>query len=154
MGFTADGRFLYVLTQLNNQMEVYSYSVEGDEPQFKLVQSLSVMGEDFPTAESSCFKLNKDETYILVTIDAANEVAFLKRNTEDGTLEYAWSTPVSGDFPKSLVVLPGNQYYVTLNHDTNEVRSFKINYEKGYALMMNGPVKVDKPNVIKIHQLV
>lgn len=154
MGFSADGKFLYVLTQLNNEMAVYTYEDVDDEPQFKMIQSLSVLDGDFPMAESSCFKLNKAENYILVTIDAANQVTFLKRNPEDGTLSYAWETPVSGDFPKSLVVLPGDKYYVTLNHDTNEIRSFLIDYEKGYALMMNAPVKVDKPNVIKIHQLV
>ena len=80
-------------------------------------------------------------------------MSWLERDAEDGTLTYIGETMVSGDFPKSIAVLPGAEYVAVLNHDSNEIRTFHFNYEDKCALMKNAPVKVDKPNCIRILKL-
>lgn len=148
--FSKDGKYLYVLTELDNTIEIYSYSGQNDQTMFELVKIVSTLQKDFPAAGSTSFDFTEDDKYCLVTVDALNTVKVFERNEEDGTLTYLFETMVSGDYPKSVGVLPGNQYYAVLNHDTNEIRTFKVFPEKKCALMENKPIKVSTPNCIKI----
>ena len=85
-------------------------------------------------------------------MDGSNQVACFKI-LEDATLERESLTPISGDYPKSIAILPDNKTLVCLNHDSNEIRTFSVNHEHKTVLMKNAPVKIDKPNSIVIHKL-
>jgi 6-phosphogluconolactonase len=50
-------------------------------------------------------------------------------------------------------VLPKDKYFVSLNHDTNEIRSFTIDKESGHSLMQNAPIKIAKPNSIVVTKI-
>ena len=68
-------------------------------------------------------------------------------------LEFKFDTRISGDYPKYISVMPDRKHVVSLNHDSNEMRGFEINYEWNYALMRKPPVKVNQPNCMKIVKL-
>lgn len=151
--FSKDGKFLYVLTELVNAIEIYKYSGANDETLFEPVEICPTIKEDFPAAGSTSFDFTADDKYVLVTVDALNTVTCFERNKDDGKLTYLFETTVSGDYPKSIGILPGNEYYVVLNHDTNEIRTFKVLPENECALMVNKPVKVSTPNCIRIVEI-
>ena len=73
-----------------------------------------------------------------------------KRNPKSGKIEYFSHNFISGDYPKSFAVLPKDKYFVSLNHDTNEIRSFIIDKKEGHSLMQNPPIKIAKPNSIVV----
>ena len=150
--FSQDGKNMYVLTELANEIEVYNYYVKNDEPEFDKIQEL-VVWEGDRAAAASCMAFTDDDSYLYVSVDGVNEVVAVKRNPTDGTLTTEQSAPCSGDFPKSLAPLPGDKYYVVLNHDTDQMTTFKVDHEKGYTLMSNRPIVVDSPNVIRLHKL-
>ncbi|MCR5397621.1 MAG: beta-propeller fold lactonase family protein [Lachnospiraceae bacterium] len=153
--FSSDGRFMYVLTELANSIEVYKFTDENDDPEFEKVQDVLLCDENtysFGPASSS-MALSVDEKYIYASVDGLNEVVILKRNEKTGKLTIEQSVPVSGDFPKSLAILPDNKHYVVLNHDTDEIRTFESHHDKKYSLMNTAPVTVGKPNCIKLHKL-
>ena len=152
--FSKDGRYCYILNEQTNTIEVYTYEVdENDEPVFTQIQVVSVLDEDFMTAASSNLGLSWDDEFIYVAIDGLNGVSCMKRDAKSGMLTFRSNTLISGDYPKTLAVLPNNRYYVVLNHDTNDIRCFEIFHDKGYCLMKNPPVPVNKPNCIRIHKL-
>jgi 6-phosphogluconolactonase len=152
--FSSDGRFAYVMCEGSNEIHVYQYSLVDDEPVFDKIQTVSVMGDEkYHMAASSMITFSSDEKYIYVSIDAYNSVSCLRRDEETGMLTWEFDTPISGDYPKTLKVLPGDNYFVVLNHDSNEIRTFTIDHEKKCCLMMNAPIKIDQPNCIQIHKL-
>ena len=153
MRFSSDGRFLYVLTELNSCIEVYSYDDIDDAPLIRQIHTVNAFKGDYPTAECTSIQMNESESLVMVTVGGKNDVSFFKRNSLDGQLTYAFATPTSGDYPKQVHILPGDEYYVALNHDSNEIRTFRINYEGNYALMCNPPVKIDRPNCIRLLKL-
>ena len=69
-------------------------------------------------------------------------------------MELESNTRISGDYPKSIAILPDDKTLVSLNHDSNEIRTFNVDHEKKCCLMKNPPIKVDKPNSIQIHKLI
>ena len=147
--FSKDGKFCYILNEQTNTIEVYTYEVVDDEPVFNQVQVAPVMDEEVLTAASSNLGLSWDDAYIYVAIDGINAVSCLERDKTEGTLKFRSITEISGDYPKTIIVLPGNKFYAVLNHDTNEIRTFEIYHDKGYCLMKNPPISVNKPNCIR-----
>lgn len=152
--FSRDGRYAYVMCERSNEVYVYEYSVAGEEPVFEKIQTISVMGdEDYAMAASSMITFSSDEAYLYVSIDALNAVSCLRRDPETGRLEWEFITHISGDYPKTLHVLPNDDYFVVLNHDSDEIRTFTIDHEKKCCLMKNRPICIDQPNCIQIHKL-
>lgn len=154
--FSADGKYLYVITEGSNEIFVYSYTLNGKDPEFEMIQKISLLNakDDKEIASGTNLKPSKNERYVFAGIDGINAIEIFKRDTKTGLLEYFSRTPISGDFPKSFAILPGEKFFVSLNHDTDEIRTFRIDYEEGHCLGINKPIRIAKPNCIYIHQLV
>ncbi len=151
--FSRDGRFAYIMTGEANTIEVYTYNNDNG-PSFERIQKVEAV--DNPTDNAGCTNcyFSSDDSYLFVSVDAMNGFSFLKRDAETGKLSWCGFTTSSGDYPKSLAVLPGDQLVAVLNHDTNDIRTFKMHYDENFALHKNKPVKVYKPNCIRIHKIV
>lgn len=152
--FSKDGRFAYVLCELKNEVEVYKYSVREDQPVFEKIQTVTTEAEqDGTISNASGIEHSADGEYLFVSNVGINDVVIYKIEKETGLLEQKMETRISGDYPKTLAVFPDRNHFVSLNHDSNEIRTFKISYEKGYCLMDNKPIKIETPNCIYIHKL-
>jgi len=60
--------------------------------------------------------------------------------------------PVSGDYPKAGDFFPDNRHFMSLNHETNSITIFRINYEEKYFSMWGKPIKVETPNCILVSE--
>ena len=146
--FSSDGKFAYVLGGYSNRLEVYKYDLKNNEPVFERIQEIDVMPKTHGDSASCNIVLDSNETHIAVSVDGLNGVCFLERNKETGMVSQKFETLSSGDFPKSLAILPGDEFVSVLNHDTDEIRSFEINYKDGFLLQKSAPIKISKPNCI------
>lgn len=151
--FSKDGKFLYILDELTNEIEVYSYKAGKENPDFEQIQVIPSM-DGANLSDLSCeLMLSHDQKYVYVSIDAFNGVSWFRRDENTGMLTHAGQMPTSGYFPKALAVLPGDKYIVMLNHDSNEIRTFVIDHDSETILLKNPPVKVGKPNSIWIQKI-
>lgn len=104
-------------------------------------------------AMASGIEHSADGKYLFVSNVGINDVIIYKIDKNTGMLTLDMETRISGDYPKALAVFPDGHHFASLNHDSNEIRTFKINYEKKYCLMDARPVQVETPNCIYIHKL-
>ncbi len=148
-----NGKFLYLLSEKRNKIDVYKIINKDGKLDYDLIQTVSVIKDTYMTAAAATIELSADEEYVFSSVDAVNSLACLKRNKRTGMLEFKFDTRVSGDYPKYISVMPNRKHVVSLNHDSNEMRAFEINYEWNYALMRKPPVKVNQPNCMKIVRL-
>ena len=72
---------------------------------------------------------------------------------ETGELSKILCLPVSGEYPKDVLMFPDNKHLVSLNHESNSMTFFRLDLEKGIIVMNGKGIKVDKPNCIIIHKL-
>ncbi|MBQ7677192.1 MAG: beta-propeller fold lactonase family protein [Lachnospiraceae bacterium] len=156
--FAKDGRVCYIVDEMSNYIEVYSYHYDekNDEPVFNRLQRIATLDRNYNmVCESSCICLSNDDQYVYVSIDGFNGFSVFRRDTATGMLAFEQIVKCSGDFPKSISTLPGDEYVAVLNHDTNEIRTFQMIHDKErpYALMKCAPVKVVTPNCIRILEL-
>lgn len=150
--FSHDGRFCYILDEVMNMVEVYAYEEKDGEPCFERIQKISVLDKKYDMiTEASCMCQSFTGDYFYVSIDGYNGMSVLKRDQETGKLSFEQLTKTSGDFPKSISVLPGDEYVAVLNHDSNEIRTFQVFHDdRPHVVQRTAPVKIGQPNCIRI----
>ncbi len=151
MTFSLDGRFAYINAELTNEITVYRYDGSGKSPDFEKLQEISVVRDPESMGSACCgMKLSPSGKYLYASTAGENTVAVFRVDQETGMLTRLCVLPISGDYPKDVDVLPGERTLVVLNHETNEIRFFTIDYDKGLLVMKGRPLKIETPNCILI----
>ena len=152
--FSADGRFAYILFELSNEIKVYSYDGSGHTPEFELLQSISTLtkekDEDAFHNAASGLALAPDGRHLFCTTAGENTVSMYEIDTETGLLDKKFTLPISGDYPKDLVIFPDNKHIAVANHASNTVTTFTVDYDKNIIVMNDNPHHIETPNSIHI----
>ncbi len=155
MRFDKSGRFAYVLCELTNVINVYEYHIgKENNPEFDLIQTISTKD---PKADDICsatsMEFSFDGKYLFCTDVGINAALVFEVDAETGKLILVCNSRISGEFPKSIAVFPDGRHFMCLNHDSNSIGIFSMNYEKGYYLLHGRPIKVETPNCVYIYKL-
>lgn len=152
--FSQDGRFVYIVHELKCYIDVYSYQDKNGSPEFEKVQTVQIASVAKGTNNSaSALSFSQDYNYLITSLAGDNSIGIYDVNKETGFLTENLLLPVSGDYPKDAEIFPGNEFVVSLNHETNDMTFFKFNKDN-HTLVMNGPaLPVNQPNCITFYQL-
>ncbi len=154
MLFSPDGKFAYLICQLKNTVEVYTYDCIDDAPEFEHIQSISTLGKKFNDKSAvAALRFSNDGSYLFCSNAGDNSIAMFKRDKETGLLEKKSVLPISGDYPKQISIFPDDKHLASLNHETNEITFFKIDYEQGIIVMHGKPISIETPNCGVIKKL-
>ena len=77
-------------------------------------------------------------------------MAMFAIDQEIGTLTKQFALPISGEYPKALGLFPDGKHIACVNHESNSITTFTVDYEKKVLVMKGKPMKVDTPNCILI----
>lgn len=154
MKFSQDGEFLYIVHELKNYIEVYTYKEVNGNPEFEKIQTISTLNEYHASnSAASALNFSVDFKYMVSSNAGDNSVVIYKIEQNTGCLTKILCLPVSGDYPKDAMLFPDNRHLVSLNHESNSMTFFNTDLKKG-LLVMNGPeVPVEQPNCIIFHRL-
>ncbi|MCI5585451.1 MAG: lactonase family protein [Lachnospiraceae bacterium] len=152
--FSRDGRFLYIVHELKNYVDVYSYEEINNNPEFEKIQTISTLNEYHASSSvASALNLSADMKYLLSSNAGDNSVIVYRINEENGLLTKIFCLPVSGDYPKDAALFPDNKHLVSLNHESGTMTFFNVDMEKGLLVMNGKEMKVDRPNCIIFHKI-
>ena len=154
MQFSQDGRFLYVVFEQQCSISVYTYKEENGLPSFEEIQSVQNSEEnDTIGVASSALKFSDDYEYLVSSVAGENNAIIYKVDKETGLLTKKIELPISGTYPKDISLFPDNKHLVSLNHESNTMTFFTMDFEKN-TMVMNGPeLQVDRPNCIVFHKI-
>lgn len=150
---TKDDKYVYILSEKRNKIDVMKADRENGKLSHDKIQSVSVIKDTYMTAAAAALEISRDEEYVYASVDAVNSFACLKRDARTGELRFEFDFRVSGDCPGSIYIFPDKKHVVSLNYDTNEMRTFEMHYKHKYALMRKPPLKIKKPTCLKIMKL-
>jgi 6-phosphogluconolactonase len=152
--FSEDGRFAYLLFELSNEIKVYSYDGSGNTPEFELLQSVTTLYKDNdPDAihnAASGLAMAPDGKHLFCTTAGENTVSMYEVDQETGLLDRKFTLPISGEYPKDLVIFPDSRHIALANHESNTITTFTVDYEKNIIVMKGRPQNVETPNSIHI----
>lgn len=152
--FSQDGKFAYIVHELKNYIDVYTYKEEKGLPEFEKIQTISTVN-DYHASNSSASALNISEDFhYLVTSNAGDNTATIyKIDKKTGLLVKLLCLPISGDYPKDAVLFPDNRHLVSLNHESNTMTFFETDLKRGLIMMNTKEIQVNAPNCIIFHKL-
>ena len=152
--FSDDGRFMYLMYEIKNCIDVFSYSYrDGDKaPSFEKIQSISSLGnlKESPVTAATTITFAKDFKYLLCANAGDNVVSAYERDRESGLLTSIFTLPISGDYPKDLAVFPDGKHIASINHENGTITFFNVDFEKRLITMCSKELKVSQPNCCKI----
>lgn len=152
--FSKNGRFAYVICELSNEINVYTYDGSGKSPKFELIQTVPTpMDQNEGGCAASGLKIAPSGKYLYCSTAGDNSAGIFEINQETGMLREVCILPISGEYPKDLDVFPDERTLVVANHESNELRFFRIDYEKGLMVMYGRPLSIDTPNCILISKV-
>ena len=153
--FSKDGKFFYVVHQLKNTIDVYSYSYkEGDKvPTIEKVQTIATTGYDPDPLTAACaLRFEPQENYLFCSNAGDNSVSMYERDTETGFLELKFCLPISGDYPKDIAIFPDGEHLASINHG-GSISLFHVDYEKSLLVMSGRTIRVNEPNCCELVKL-
>lgn len=153
--FSKDGKYLYIVHELKNYVDVYSYTEISDKnPEFEKIQTISTLNEYHAGGSAaSALNLSSDYRYIVCSNAGDNSVIVFEINEQTGVLTKKFCLPVSGDYPKDAALFPDNRHLVSLNHISSTMTFFDVNMEKNVIVMHGKEIKVQQPNCVIFHKL-
>lgn len=153
--FSANGKFAYLLFELSNEINVYSYDGEGKNPQFELLQTVSTLSDELDELHdaASGLALAPDGKHLFCSTAGDNSVAMYEINEETGLLTKKLALPISGEYPKDLAIFPDCRHLAVANHESNTITTFAIDYEKNLLVQKGRPLHVETPNCIMFSKI-
>lgn len=151
--FSADNRFAYVLCELKNCIDVYSYNKDAKE-RFEFIQNIFTVRKNHQqntAAASMRFSINGNHVFCTNAGDDTLTIYNVDKKT--GLLTMNSSLPVSGDYPKDVCIFPDCRHVISVNQDSDSLTTFTINYQKGLIVMNGKEQKVIQPNNMIIKKL-
>ncbi len=151
-------QFIYLLGEMSNRVCVYRADLENTvsgKAVFESVQKVSTTKVDpHQQAAAASMEFTHDGNHLFVTNAGTNNVTVFAVDTQTGMLTEICSIKCSGDYPKAIAIMPDDEHFLVLSHNTNEMILYKMNYEEGYFLMSAKPIPIEQPNSVVLHRLV
>lgn len=152
--FSEDGRFLYIISEMKNCIDVYEYHEENNMPFFDLIQTVPTSDKfEVKGVAASALNISVDGKYILASTAGENSVTLFEINQEIGELTRLFCLPISGEYPKDAALFPDNKHLVSLNHESNTMTFFTVDYDRKCIIMNGKELPVKQPNCIIFHEL-
>ena len=146
---------MYLVYEIKNVIEVYSYRAGERGPIVEKVQSISTTADKTgnPNIAACSIKLSDDGKHVFCSNAGENTVTMYDRDEETGLLTMKNSLPISGDYPKDIAIFPDGEHMVVANHGSGTLTFFKVDYERSLIIMNKLPLEVNQPNCIRIVEL-
>jgi 6-phosphogluconolactonase len=130
MVFRPDGRFAYVVNELNSTVTAYAY--ESNRGVLKDVQTVTTLPEYFDGA-NTCAEVGVHPSgkYLYVSNRGHNSVVLFRIDPAKGTLTYIEEQGTGGSTPRHFGIEPSAQHLAIANQDSDTVLVCRIDAGNG-----------------------
>ncbi len=153
--FGRNSHYAYVLCEMDNCIDVYHYSVENNLPVFEKIQTVATLDpkEDSTVCAASGMEISHNGRYLYCSNAGINTAAVFEIDELTGKLTMVCENSISGDYPKVIGIYPSDDFFMSLNHETDEITTFKVDFDNKTILMRGKPIHVNTPNCVYIHKI-
>lgn len=139
---TKNGRFLYVINELNSTITVFE---KNDSGTYVSLHEVSTLSADFK-GESFCadIHVSQDGRFLYGSNRGENTIVIFSIDEQTGHLILIGRESVQGDWPRNFTLDPTGKFLLVANQKSNNITVFKRDIEKGILTFLNEE-KLDKP---------
>ena len=145
--FSNDGKFIYLMYEQKNVIDVYTYESGDRVPVIEKIQTISTTAPKHNQLTAACsLRFSPDQKHMFCSNAGDETVSMYKRDEKTGLLEEMCCLPISGEYPKAIAIFPDDRHLASINHESDSITFFKIDYEKGLLIMSSTEIKCNEPN--------
>lgn len=140
--FHPNGKWLFLLNELNNTISTYSYTCEGT----KHICTLSTIPSDFKEfSKASAIKITADGKMIFAGNRGHDSIAAFAVDEKTGKLAFMTRSMLKGKFPRDFTLMPGEKFMLVGHETSNEIYSYALDRATGSLTPVSGPILAHKP---------
>lgn len=152
--FSEDGKYAYLLCELKSYITVYRFDEMGRVPSFEKIQTVSTLdGKHISNCAAAAMRFTNDGKRIICSNAGDNSVCSFKIDKTTGKLTQEFVLPIGGEYPKDIDVFPDDKHIISLNHESDTITIFTVDYDKKTIIMNGPPISIETPNSIVIKKL-
>lgn len=147
MAITPDGRFVYVVCEMANTVEVMRWNDDGSMTN---LQTLSTVPSEYTQPGTSAeVRLHPSGKFLYATNRGHDSVAAFRVDPDAGTLTYIAAVSAGGNSPRGMEVDPTGQYLLAANQRSDVVTLFRIDARTGALLSTGSTLSIEKPSCVR-----
>ncbi len=136
MNFHPNGKFLYVLNELDRTVNIFKYSTENGK--LEQIQSLSTLPNGFSEFSlCAAIKIHPSGKYLYASNRGHNSIVIYKIDEATGILTFLGTEPTLGNFPRDFSIDPTGDYLWVANQNSDNIVKFKINMDTGQLMKVS-----------------
>jgi 6-phosphogluconolactonase len=148
IAFAPDGRFVYVVNELNNTVCTYAWSA--DAGTLREVQTITTLPADFAADNTTAeVAVHPSGRFVYASNRGHNSIAGFKVDPQNGTLISLGHWGTQGDTPRHFAIDPGGRFLVVANQRTNNLVAFRVDAETGMLEPTGSTAKVASPTCVR-----
>lgn len=152
--FSEDGQYAYLVCELKNYVNVYKYHDGERVPSFDKIQTISTLDDVHASGcAAAAMRFSHDGEYLLCSNAGDNSICAFKIDKRNGKLTREFVLPVGGEYPKDIDVFPDDKHLISLNHESDTITLFTVDYKKKTLIMNGPPINIETPNSIVVTKL-
>jgi len=147
LAFSPNGRFLYVLNELQSTVGTYSYNaVTGDLHELQTITTLSkgLLGKN--TAAE--IEIHPDGRFLFASNRGEDSVAVFAIDPGTGALTHLDTAPTGGKTPRNFAIDPTGSWLLAANQDSDEIVVFRIDRKTGKLAPAGKKLQVSSPTCL------
>jgi 6-phosphogluconolactonase (cycloisomerase 2 family) len=144
VAFDASGRFAYVINELDSTVTAYRFdAASGALAPFQVISALpdSFTGN----SRASEIAVTADGRFVYASNRGYDSVAVLARDLATGRLTTIACPPSGGKTPRFFAIDPAQRFVYVANEDSDTIRMFRIEGDKGTLAATDIMVQVGSP---------
>lgn len=146
--FGPDGRFAYLVSELDGSISVYAYQAG----RLTWIETLPLAAPEFKGAlGGGALHLSPDGRFLYVSNRGdANEIAYYSVDAKTGRLTYAGRQSTLGKTPREFAIDPSGKWLIAGNQGSDSVVIFKRDPATGHLEPQASPLALGKPADVKL----
>ncbi len=131
MKFSPDGRFVYVLNELDISITVFDYDSQAGA--LKPIQTIAALPESLREVPSSGseLRIHPSGRFVYVAIRGHDTIAAFCADPDSGKLTFVEREPVRGSWPRNFNLDPTGKWLLAAGRNSNTISVFRIDPKTG-----------------------
>jgi len=148
--FSPNGKFVYIMTELNSSVNVLSYK----KGYFSLIQTENALPPGYTLlADGADANVSPDGKFLYVSNRKdVNDIVIYSINKKTGRITFVGREPSLGKESRTFTIDPTGNFLLSANQSSNDITVFKRNLKTG-LLTFSGKLEISKPGCIKFAKI-
>ena len=129
--FSSDGRFLYVINELQSTVVTYSYNAATGA--LHELQTISTLPKTFSGNNTAAeIEIHPSGKFLFASNRGEDSIAVFAIDSDTGTLMHVENDPTGGKTPRNFAIDPTGSWLLAANQDSDDIVVFRIDHKTGH----------------------